>query len=209
MSAGGAVAQWIDPLPGIGTPYVGAEVLKCSPCGFLRTGVLCLVVGAATVLCALLVLAPQSAGPVSSGVASNDTFIALAKSAKTAVVDVFSTHDVNEEEALEPSHNLFFDGPFFRRFFGDQLPRKFHGTRSRREQGLGSGVIVSAAGYIATNNHVVEGADHIKVMLVDKRSFEEKVIGTDPKTDVGVIKITTSDLPTLLWGTPARCKSAN
>ncbi len=152
------------------------------------------------VLCAMLEPAPQSANAVPSGVASNDTFIAIARSAQPAVVNVFSSHDVNEEEALEPSQSPFFDDPFFRQFFGDQFPRQFEGPRSRREQGLGSGVIVSSDGYIVTNNHVVEGADQIKVMLADKRTFEAKVIGTDPKTDVAVIKITASNLPTLPWG---------
>ena len=72
--------------------------------------------------------------------------------------------------------------------------------RERREQGLGSGVIVSPDGYIVTNNHVVEHAEEIQVLLPDKRTFKAKVIGTDPKTDVAVIKIDASGLPVLPWG---------
>src|SRR2546425_736164 len=81
-----------------------------------------------------------------------------------------------------------FDDPFFRQFFGpsghENVPRE------RREQALGSGVIISEDGYILTNNHVVDGADEIKVVLADdKKEFDAKVIGTDPQTDIAVIKV--------------------
>ena len=67
--------------------------------------------------------------------------------------------------------------------------------RTPREQGLGSGVIVNKDGYILTNNHVVDGADTIRVKLNDGREFTAKVIGRDPKTDVAVVKIDAKDLP--------------
>ncbi|MGR3180014.1 MAG: DegQ family serine endoprotease [Candidatus Anammoxibacter sp.] len=91
-----------------------------------------------------------------------------------------------------------FRGPqdFFDFFGGDQSERFFKGKSPKREfkqQGLGTGVIVDTEGYILTNNHVVEGADEIKVILGDKREFEGKVIGTDPQSDVAVIKIEGSD----------------
>ncbi len=78
----------------------------------------------------------------------------------------------------------------FRRFFGDQLPQMPRGQRQPRglERGLGSGVIVSKDGYILTNNHVVEGVDSVKVELPDNRTFTAKVIGTDPATDLAVVK---------------------
>ena len=78
----------------------------------------------------------------------------------------------------------------FPQFFGDQ-------DRESREEGLGSGVIVSPNGYILTNNHVVEGADELKVALADDREFKGKIIGTDPKTDVAVIKIEADNLPAI------------
>ncbi len=82
----------------------------------------------------------------------------------------------------------------FRRFFG-QLPKEY------KQHGLGSGVIISPDGYILTNNHVVGAADEIKVTLNDKREFNAKVIGKDPKTDLALIKITTKDqLPTAMLG---------
>lgn len=78
----------------------------------------------------------------------------------------------------------FFGEDFFDRFFKDRFP-----DREFKQQGLGSGVIVDEAGYILTNNHVVEGADEIKVILGDKREFEGKIIGADSQSDVAVIKI--------------------
>ena len=88
--------------------------------------------------------------------------------------------------------------PFFRQFFGDQAPQmKPH---SEREQSLGSGVIVTSDGTILTNNHVIDGATDIKVFLSDNREFAGKVVGTDPKTDVAVVKINATGLPTLPIG---------
>lgn len=96
-----------------------------------------------------------------------------------AVVSIYSSKMVRRH--LPPS---------FRQFFGDE-------DRESREEGLGSGVIVSPNGYILTNNHVVEGADELKVALADEREFKGKIIGTDPKTDVAVIKIEAEGLPTI------------
>jgi serine protease Do len=89
-----------------------------------------------------------------------------------------------------------------RRFFGDQLPQTPRGQRQPRrlERGLGSGVIASQDGYILTNNHVVEGVDSVKVELPDNRTFTAKVVGTDPATDLAVVKIDAKNLPTLVFG---------
>src|SRR5204862_273843 len=88
----------------------------------------------------------------------------------------------------------------FRRFFGDQRPQR--GQRQPRplQRGLGSGVIASQDGYILTNNHVVEGVDDVKVELPDNRTFSAKVVGTDPATDLAVVKIDATNLPTLVFG---------
>ena len=90
----------------------------------------------------------------------------------------------------------------FRRFFGDQLPQMPRGQRQPRgvQRGLGSGVIASPDGYILTNNHVVEGVDDVKVELPDSRTFSAKVVGTDPATDLAVVKIDATNLPTLVFG---------
>lgn len=85
--------------------------------------------------------------------------------------------------------------PLLRQFFGDVPDQE----RESKEEGLGSGVIVSANGYILTNNHVVEGADEIRVVLPDDRELTAKVIGADPKTDVAVIKIDAANLPTVTF----------
>jgi serine protease Do len=88
----------------------------------------------------------------------------------------------------------------FRRFFGDQIPQMRGQRAPRVERGLGSGVIVSEDGYILTNNHVVDGVESVKVDLPDNRSFTAKVIGTDPATDLAVVKIPAKGLPTLPVG---------
>ncbi|WP_447980556.1 DegQ family serine endoprotease [Candidatus Nitrospira bockiana] len=130
---------------------------------------------------------------------ANETFISVAKVARASVVNISSSQKP-AKESRERSFNPFFDDPFFRRFFGEEFERRFPVPRERREQGLGSGVIVSPDGHILTNNHVVEQADEIQVLLPDKRTFKAKVIGSDPKTDVAVIKIDASNLPVLPWG---------
>jgi serine protease Do/serine protease DegQ len=106
------------------------------------------------------------------------------EAAQKAVVSVYSTKIVKERITLNP---------FFRQFFGDVPDQE----RESRQEGLGSGVIVTTDGFILTNNHVVEGADELKITLSDDRDFVAKVIGTDPKTDIAVLKIEARDLPTV------------
>jgi len=102
---------------------------------------------------------------------------------QTAVVSVYSKKIVRQRVLVNP---------LLRQFFGDNVPDQ---ERARPEEGLGSGVIVSPDGYILTNNHVVEGADELKVLLADERELIAKVIGADPKTDIAVIKIEAEKLP--------------
>jgi serine protease Do len=92
------------------------------------------------------------------------------------------------------------DDPLFRQFFGRQFGRGPAVPEKRREQSLGSGVIVSPEGYILTNNHVVDGATDVKVTLSDKRELKAKIIGTDPKTDVAVLKVEGSNFPAITLG---------
>jgi serine protease Do len=109
----------------------------------------------------------------------------------------------------------FYD--FFHRFFPQQpgpgqrqnpSPRVPHGGGGDREvpHGVGSGFLISAEGYLLTNNHVVEGSDEITVTLQDKREFKGKLIGSDPRSDVAVVKIEGTDLPTLKIGDPAKLR---
>ena len=100
------------------------------------------------------------------------------------MVNIYSTMTIHERG----SQNPFLNDPLLRRFFGDQFGQMQ--PRDHKAQGLGSGVIVSSDGYILTANHVVEGADTVKVALADgEKEFEAKVIGTDPPTDVAVLRI--------------------
>jgi serine protease Do len=133
---------------------------------------------------------------------SGQPFVAIAKRAKASVVNVSSLKKSKQEDRR--FSNPFFDDPFFRRFFGEEFERRMPPPREFQQQGLGSGVIVTSDGYIITNNHVVEGADELNISLPDKRTFKAKVIGTDPKTDVAVIKIDAANLPALPWGDAAQ-----
>src|SRR4030043_1741380 len=113
---------------------------------------------------------------------------------KPAIVNISSSKTIKTQTRSDP----FFDDPFFRRFFGDESP--FRAPKERKAFSLGSGVIVDAKGYILTSNHVIQGADEIKVTLLDKRELKGEVIGTDPLTDVAVIKINAERLSTIKWG---------
>jgi serine protease DegQ len=111
------------------------------------------------------------------------------KRAMPSVVNIFTT-----KEARQPK-NPFMDDPFFRRFFGDR-----QGEQEEKQFSLGSGVVVSPQGYILTNNHVVEAADEIEIALADGRKASAKLVGTDPETDLAVIKVDMKDLPAITLG---------
>jgi serine protease DegQ len=115
-----------------------------------------------------------------------------AQKASPAVVNVFSSKD----GSLPPDPRA--KDPLFRYFFGDK-----NNNRRQQEQpasNLGSGVIVSSEGYILTNQHVVDGADQIEIALADGRTTTAKVIGVDPETDLAVLKVNLTNLPTITLG---------
>jgi serine protease Do len=146
----------------------------------------------------LVQAAPQEAKPAATGGVTLPNFVPVVKTATPAVVNISTTRVVRSQGGEMPRE--FMDDPFLRRFFGEEFFHRFQIPRDRREASLGSGVIVSADGYIVTNNHVIAKADEIKVVLHDKREFTGKVVGTDPKTDLAVIKIGAKRLPTVPWG---------
>ncbi|TCS62076.1 DegQ family serine endoprotease [Varunaivibrio sulfuroxidans] len=112
-----------------------------------------------------------------------------------AVVNIFTSKTVRVRQVAP-----LFNDPFFRHFFGDQFGHTLGGTRKQVQNALGSGVIVDGRGLIVTNNHVIEGADEIKVVLADKREFSARILGTDARVDLAVLKINPGKgvrLPTL------------
>jgi serine protease DegQ len=114
-----------------------------------------------------------------------------AQKAMPAVVNVFSSKD----GSLPPDPRA--KDPLFRYFFGDKNKRK---QEEQPASNLGSGVIVSSEGYILTNQHVVDGADQIEIALADGRTTNAKVIGIDPETDLAVLKVNMTNLPTITLG---------
>ncbi len=134
--------------------------------------------------------------PLSHEVKAATSFAPIVKKVAPSVVNISSVTMVRDRPTLNP----FLEDPFFRRFFGDDSSRST--PRPRREYGLGSGVIVSPDGYILTANHVVEGADKVKVSFSSSdKEYEAKVIGTDPPTDVAVLRVDTKkSLPAIAIG---------
>lgn len=127
---------------------------------------------------------PMMEAPASSNPAQS-TYREAAKRAMPAVVNIFTTKGARQPKTP------FMDDPLFRRFFGEQEDRQFS---------LGSGVVVSPEGYVLTNNHVIETADEIEIALADGRKAVAKVVGTDPETDLAVVKINLLNLPAITLG---------
>ncbi len=137
-----------------------------------------------------------------NGVASADSqypdMTGAAEKSVHAVVHIQVESEVEEAEEGSAQGNPFFDF-----FFGDRGGNPFGGNRRQEPElrkGSGSGVIISSDGYIVTNNHVVDGAQKIKVILNDKREFEGKVVGKDPNSDIALIKIDAKGLQFLTFG---------
>ncbi|MCM5680707.1 Do family serine endopeptidase [Schlegelella sp. S2-27] len=122
--------------------------------------------------------------PAVTPAAAPSSYSAAAKRASPAVVNIATSK--------APTRNPQMEDPWFRFFFGEQ--------GAQPQVGLGSGVIVSSEGYLLTNNHVIEGADDIEVMLSDGRKTSAKVVGSDPETDLAVLKIELDKLPAVTFG---------
>ena len=120
-----------------------------------------------------------------------------AKKAMPSVVNIFTSKKV----AVNP-HQKYLEDPNFRQFFGDQLDDL--DSQSQPESSLGSGVIVSEQGLILTNNHVVAAADEIEIALADGRKMSAKVVGTDPDTDLALIKVNADHLPAITFASSDR-----
>ena len=135
--------------------------------------------------------------PINNGAPGNATlpvvsYADIVSRVSPAVITVHS-----EMRVRAPQQYPFMDDPMFRQFFGDRLPQQMP---EQRRSGLGSGVIISTDGYILTNHHVIDGAEQIKVDLNDNRTLDAKVVGSDPLSDLAVLKIDASNLPVLALG---------
>jgi serine protease DegQ len=129
---------------------------------------------------------PETSRPVLGTQAGSIlSYSEAAKRATPTVVNIYTT----KESRVAPDHPFLSD-PLFRRFFGDQ-------QRRQQTASLGSGVLVAADGTILTNHHVIDGADGIEVLLADGRRGKAKLIGSDPETDLAVLRVELSDLPAI------------
>jgi serine protease Do len=138
---------------------------------------------------------PEPARPAPAGSLGPD-FTSIAKRATPAVVNISAL------QVFRTERSPFFSDPFFREFFGRDLP--FRVPREERRTSLGSGVIVGGDGVIVTNNHVIDRAQQVVITTGDRQRFRARVLGNDPVTDIAVVKIDATGLPTLPWGDSAR-----
>ena len=131
-------------------------------------------------------------------VESKSGYSQAAEKAMPTVVNIFTS---SKTAATDP-HQQYYDDPLFKHFFGDQ----FGEQQAQPESSLGSGVIVSEQGLIMTNNHVVSTADEIEVALTDGRKLSAKVVGTDPETDLALLKVDADDLPAITFANSEKLK---
>ena len=136
----------------------------------------------------LAVVQAPTTGPLPTAVRIGSYHEAVQRAAPS-VVNIFTSKEIRS-----PRHPLLND-PIFRRFFGEQLP-----DEAQRASSLGSGVIVSASGFVLTNHHVVEAADEIEVALADGKKLLAKVVGNDPETDLAVLRVSAENLPAITFG---------
>lgn len=144
---------------------------------------------------ATLKLADPGEGP------SKSSYAPLVKEVLPSVVNVSSSKVVHNRR--ESAEEMPMD-PMFRQFFGQDGDGRFQAPKDAREKALGSGVIVSPEGYILTNNHVIDGATDVRVTLSDKREFQARIVGADPKTDVAILKIDAKNLSPITIGDSSR-----
>ncbi|MBN3961050.1 HhoA/HhoB/HtrA family serine endopeptidase [Nostoc sp. NMS8] len=174
--------------------------------GMLSSGVAVVLLGSCSLLPAKTIEAQQNQTqaqktiepnpaivppPIFSSSGDPNFVVKVVQQVGPAVVRIDSSRTITSRVPDE-----FNNDPFFRRFFGEGTPQ----TRQRVERGSGSGFIINSSGQIVTNSHVVDGADRVTVILKDGRTFDGKVLGEDPVTDVATIKIDANNLPTLSVG---------
>jgi len=139
--------------------------------------------------------------PVNRGTLEPASYSTVAKRVAPSVVTITT---VTKARNVTMNQRDFpgIPDPLFRQFFGNQMPQ----MREQPQSGLGSGVIISADGYIVTNNHVVDGADSVTVTLDDGRILKARVVGRDPQTDIAVVKVDGKDLPAIKFAESAKAE---
>ena len=138
--------------------------------------------------------APPPAAPAGAVAAIGPDFSGIARRATPAVVNISAL------QVVRTMRSPFFDDPFFRQFFGRDLRM----PQEERKTSLGSGVIVGEEGLVVTHNHVIQNAREIAVTLSDRRRLKGTLVGTDPVTDIALVRIPGRNLPALKWGDSAR-----
>ncbi|MDQ3211821.1 MAG: trypsin-like peptidase domain-containing protein [Acidobacteriota bacterium] len=141
--------------------------------------------------------APQAAPPIAGGMPD---LTVVAERAIGSVTNISST------QVVRTPNSPFANDPFFRFFFDDR--NDAFGYRERRAQSLGSGVVVSADGYVLTNNHVVAQGVEVSVTMPDKRELRAEVVGVDEATDIAVLKVKADRLPVMPWGDSSKLRVA-
>jgi len=145
--------------------------------------------------------AAPPAGPAGRTIAGLPDFTGVAGQAVSAVTKISST------QAVRTANSPFFNDPFFRYFFGDET--ETFGGPEVRDVPLGSGVVVTSDGYVLTNNHVVgDNGAEFTIGLADKRELRARVVGTDPWTDIALLKVNATGLPVIPWGDSAKLRVA-
>jgi serine protease Do len=139
--------------------------------------------------------------PVNRGTLEPASYSTVAKRVAPSVVTI-TTMTKSRNVGINSHDFSGIPDPFFRQFFGNQMPQ----LREQPQSGLGSGVIISADGYIVTNNHVVDGADSVTVTFGDGRVLKARVVGRDPQTDIAVVKVDSKDLPAIKFAESAKAE---
>lgn len=157
---------------------------------FAQAVTVCLAIGfiVLTLKPEWLPIGPKTNTPIVSPITAQGSYRDAVARAMPTVVNIYTTKEVRR------SQSPLLDDPFLKRFYGPRY------NESEKQQSLGSGVIASQDGYILTNNHVVDSADQIEVAFEDGRKAKARLIGTDPETDLAVIKVDLTDLPAITFG---------
>jgi serine protease Do len=193
--------------PGVNRNFRRANIVIISMLAFLVLGLFAAALvqkGLAAASKAVAVPFKVDSNPAPVNLADmKNGYASVIDPALPAVVNISSSKMIKHEDSVP---GLFFDDPMFRRFFEGQANRAPVKPQMEREYSLGSGVVVNPDGYILTNNHVISGATDIEVFTQSKNKFKAKVVGTDPRTDVAVLKIEAKGLPALTLADSSKLK---